>query len=59
MRLDNGVCAGWFAVDQDLCQGCVLAPVLFNVFFASVINLAFTCFKVDRGIMDALLILDK
>ena len=27
---------------------------LFNIFFAAVINAAFTCFKADKGIMDAL-----
>ena len=34
--LDDGVCSGWFAVEQG--QGCVLAPLRFNIFFAAVIN---------------------
>ena len=54
VRLDDRVCSRWFAVEQDLRQGCVLAPLLFNIFFAAVINLASTRFKADKGIMDAL-----
>ena len=42
------------AVEQGFRQGCVLASLLFNIFFAAVINMAFTRFKADRGIMDAL-----
>ena len=37
----------------------MLAPLLFNIFFAAVINLASTRFKADRGIMDALVHLRK
>ena len=42
-----------------LLQGGVLAPLLFNVFFAAVINVASTRFKADKGIMDALVHLRK
>ena len=52
VRLADRVCSRWFAVEQGLRQGCVLAPLLFNIFFSSV--MAFTRFKVDKGIMDAL-----
>ena len=44
--LDDRVCSGWFVVEQGLCQGCMLAPLLFNIFFAAVINVAYTRFKV-------------
>ena len=54
VRLDDRVCSGWFAVEQDLRQGCVLAPLLFNIFFAAVINVASAHFKADKGIIDAL-----
>ena len=54
VRLDDRVCPGWFAVELDLRQGCVLAPLLCNIFFAAAINVAFTRFKADKGIMDAL-----
>ena len=59
VRLDDGVCSGWFAVEHVLRQRCVLAPLLFNIFFAAVINVASTRFKADKDIMDALVHLRK
>ena len=59
VRLDDKVCSRWFAVEQSLRQGCVLALLLFNIFFAVVINVASTRFKADEGIMDALVHLRK
>ena len=59
VRLDNRVCSRWFAVGQDLRQGCVLAPLLFDIFFAEVINVASARFKADKGIMSALVHLRK
>ena len=32
MRPDDGVFSGWFEVEQEQRQGCVLSPLLFNVF---------------------------
>ena len=37
----------------------MLAPLLFNIFSAAVINVASTRFKADKGIMDALVHLRK
>ena len=59
VRLDDRVCSRWFALEQGLHQGCVLAPLLFNVFFAALINVASTLFKVDKSILDALVHLRK
>ena len=59
VRLDDRMCSRWFAVEQGLRQGCVLAPLLLNIFFAVVMNLASTHFKADKGIMDALVHLRK
>ena len=59
VRLDDGVCSGWFAMEQGLRQGCVLAPLLFNVFIAAVIHVAYTHFEGDIDITDALVSLRK
>ena len=59
VRLDDRICSRWFAVEQGLRQWCVLAPLLFNIFFVAVVNVASTRFKADKGIMGALVHLRK
>ena len=54
VRLDDRVCSRWFAVEQGLRQGYVLAPLQFNIFLAAVINVTSTRFKADKCIMDTL-----
>ena len=57
VRLDDRMCSGWFAVEQSLRQGCLLALRLFNIFFMVVI--IYTRFKADKDIMDALVHMRK
>ena len=55
VRLDDEVCSWWFAVNQNFRQGCMLAPLLFDIVFAAVINVAYSRFKAEKAIMDALI----
>ena len=40
VRLDGGRVSEWFEIGQGLRQGCVPAPILFNIVFTAVLNTA-------------------
>ena len=52
VRLDDGECSDKFDVGQGLRQGCVLAPLLFDMFFTAVLCGAEKRFLADAAITD-------
>ena len=51
MPLEGGECSDMLGVEQGLRQGCVLAPLLFNMFFMAVLRVAEKFFIADAAIM--------
>ena len=59
LRLDNGECSNMFDVEQGLQQGCVLAPLLLNIFFTAAVRVAEKRFTADAVIMDSMVQLQR
>ena len=51
VRSDDGRCSEWFDVAQGLRRGCVLSPLMFNVFFAAILRAVLERFSKDAGIL--------
>ena len=59
VRLYDGECSDKFDVGQGLRQGCVLAPLLFSMFFTELLRVAEKRFLADAAITDSMMQLQR